>query len=256
MITKKHLSSKANRPYLRSKQSKYLMKDIKGVVLHWTANTDRGATARANTKYFNRSYKGDFPFYEYNNRRFNYGSAHYIVDDMEIVEAVPPTEMAFHCGDTSYLKLNRHVPNLRTSNPNAHFIGIEICVNEGSNYIQTLKNVKTLIYQLNQQFNLPSDMSKLYRHYDISGKDCPKQFQPYEDNRSFDWNWVLFKDWLKNGDLELLTLELNFLKEELKQANNKIYTLNTSKQRLKDDNKPKLTFWEKVKRFFKNLNEK
>jgi N-acetylmuramoyl-L-alanine amidase CwlA len=226
MITKQHLTSPANRPYLRSKNAKHIIKP-QGIVLHWTANLDKGATAKANRNYFNRKAKGNYPFYEYTDKKFNYGSSHYIVDDKNIIEAIPPTEMAYHCGDTSYLKLGRHLPELRTYGTNRQYIGIEICVNKDSDYMKTLKNVKELIDLLNTQFNFKKDYSQLYRHYDISGKDCPKQFQPYKDDRNFDWNWLMFKEWLSSG----LCLDVNTLAEnrliKVRELENEISFLNT-----------------------------
>jgi len=60
----------------------------KGLVIHWTANERKGADAVANRNYFNK------PTTE--------ASAHYIVDDWQIVRCLPEIEMGYHVGAKSY----------------------------------------------------------------------------------------------------------------------------------------------------------
>jgi hypothetical protein len=60
----------------------------KALVIHWTANESKGADARANRSYFNQS--------------TTEASAHYIVDDAEIIRCLPENEMGYHVGAKSY----------------------------------------------------------------------------------------------------------------------------------------------------------
>ena len=60
---------------------------VKGVVIHWVANTNTSATANRN-------------FFE--NRKLgktNFGSAHYIVGlKGEVIQCLPDNELAYHVG--------------------------------------------------------------------------------------------------------------------------------------------------------------
>jgi N-acetylmuramoyl-L-alanine amidase CwlA len=128
---------------------------LKGIVVHWTANTSAGADARANRNYFNTTSRSC--------------SAHYIVDDHEIVRCIPDNEVAFHVGATSYTNFADSIRE--GQNPNNLLIGIEMCVNSDGDWNKTYFNTIDLIIDLFNKYNLTSD--NLYRHYDITGKNCP-----------------------------------------------------------------------------------
>ena len=102
-------------PY--SRPGKPLSK-VKGIVVHWTANEGKGANAKRNRDYFESLKSGGK----------GYASAHYIVDDKEIILCVPENEMAYHVGAETY----------RTSRfgsyPNATTIGVEMCVNADGDF--------------------------------------------------------------------------------------------------------------------------
>lgn len=85
-IKKKHLTGN---PYTRP--GKRLDK-VRGIVIHWTANMNKGADDEAHYRYFNSSAIS----------ARSYASAHYFVDQDSILEIVPPTEMAYHVGATRY----------------------------------------------------------------------------------------------------------------------------------------------------------
>lgn len=129
----------------------------KGLVIHWTANTGRGANAWANRNYFNTTDRA--------------ASAHYIVDDKEIIQCLPENEMAYHVGANSYKsaalqRLSRY--------PNDCTIGIEICVNSDGNFEKALRNAVELAADICHRYGW--NRNNLWRHYDITGKDCPKFF--------------------------------------------------------------------------------
>ena len=146
-----------NRPFRK-------LKKLKGIVVHWTANIDKGANALANYSYFNRPKP---------NQNVVYGSAHYIVDDSTILRVVPDDEEAYHVGATTYKPLvygKLGVPS--GDSPNYYTIGIEMCVNSDGNFVKTRQNTIDLIQHLCNVHNL--SRNDLYRHFDITGKDCPK----------------------------------------------------------------------------------
>src|SRR5690606_3647362 len=82
-------------------------------------------------------------------------SWHIVVDEKEAIEAIPLDEIAYHAG-------NR--------NGNNKSIGIEIC--ESGNRQKTLENTVKLVAKMLHDRNWNVD--KLMRHYDWSGKNCPR----------------------------------------------------------------------------------
>lgn len=64
----------------------------------------------------------------------------------------------------SYNRIGNRGGNLNT-------VGIETCVNYGSNYINTMRNTAYIVGKLIDQFDLP--VGRVKQHNDFSGKDCP-----------------------------------------------------------------------------------
>lgn len=101
-------------------------------------------------------------------------SFHIVVDEKEAVECLPLTENAWHSGDGSAAKSGN-----RTS------IGVEIC--ESGNYAKTLDNAAGLVASMLKERGWGVD--RLRRHYDWSGKICPRLM--YDSGK---WTgWVAFK---------------------------------------------------------------
>jgi uncharacterized protein YraI len=155
-ITQDLLSSKQNRPFLRDPNA-YSLRKLKGVVAHWTANTNRGAHAKANRNYFNNTDR--------------YASAHYIVDDRSIIHCIPDNEVAYHVGATRYKADGDRIREGQLS-PNYFLVGFEMCVNADGDWNKTYRNSVALAAHLLRKYAL--NTNDLYRHYDITGKDCPK----------------------------------------------------------------------------------
>ena len=65
---------------------------------------------------------------------------------------------------SSYNRIGNRGGNLNT-------VGIETCVNQGSNYINTMRNTAYIVGKLIDQFDLP--VNRVKQHNDFSGKDCP-----------------------------------------------------------------------------------
>lgn len=121
------------------------------IVLHYTANN--GDTALNNAKYFYDTYRG--------------ASAHYFVDENEIVQVVEDKNVAWHCGATSYVH-----PSCRNSNS----IGIEMCsrINSSGNYYildDVVYRTYDLVKSLMEAYSIP--IENVIRHYDVTGKICP-----------------------------------------------------------------------------------
>ena len=96
-------------------------------------------------------------------------SWHIVVDEKEAIEAIPLTELAYHAG-------NR--------NGNNKSIGIEMC--ESGNRNKVLDNTVKLVAKMLHERKWGID--RLKRHYDWSGKNCPRILN-YENWKG----WELFK---------------------------------------------------------------
>ncbi|CDG02090.1 Putative N-acetylmuramoyl-L-alanine amidase family 2 (fragment) [Clostridium chauvoei JF4335] len=133
---------------------------IKYLVIHGTGNkTD---TAINNAKYFNACDRQ--------------ASAHYFVDDNDIVQVVEEFNGAWHCGDG----YNRNGIN------NQNSIGIEMCCTNYTYSDATVKNTIELVKELQHKYGIPNE--RVVRHYDASYKCCPSGFA---DNN---WEkWIEFK---------------------------------------------------------------
>ncbi len=129
----------------------------KGLVIHWTANEGKGADAVANRNYFNK------PTTE--------ASAHYCVDDKQIVRCLPETEMGYHVGAKSY---KPEALKQLSSYPNDCTIGIEMCVNQDGDFRAMYQRTVELAADILKRHGWSVD--KLWRHYDITGKNCPAYF--------------------------------------------------------------------------------
>ncbi|MDH6351947.1 N-acetylmuramoyl-L-alanine amidase [Brevibacillus sp. 1238] len=138
----------------------------KGLVIHWTANEGKGADAVANRNYFNK------PTTE--------ASAHYIVDDRQIIRCLPETEMGYHVGAKSYKP--EAVARL-SSYPNNATIGIEMCVNADGDFKVMYQRTVELAADILKRYGWSVD--KLWRHFDITGKNCPAYFVSDDFSRRF-----------------------------------------------------------------------
>jgi uncharacterized protein YgiM (DUF1202 family) len=146
---------------------------VSGLVIHWTANTSRGADAISNRNYFDTQ-----------DQRQSYASAHYVVDQDRIIRCIPETEMAYHVGALQY---NQNTLNLlNTTYPNDCTIGIEWCVNEGNDFNETWNKVAWLAADICRRYGL-DPMTHMIRHYDVTWKDCPHFFTPNAPNGEEGW---------------------------------------------------------------------
>jgi len=159
-ITRKLLTHPVSRPSLRN-PVKYRISEVKAIVIHWTANTAPTATAINNRNYFNL---GSRP-----------ASAHYIVDDHSVVQCLPETEVGYHCGDKplgQYKPAGKALIKGTKWTPNYFTLGVEMCVNEGSEWETILLETVSLTAVLILKYKL--EISSLFRHFDITGKLCPR----------------------------------------------------------------------------------
>lgn len=83
---------------------------------------------------------------------------HIVVDQLQAIECIPLNKVAYHAGDGA------------SGTGNDKSIGLEIC--ESGNRSKTLENAIEVTAEILHQHNWGID--KLKRHYDWSGKNCPR----------------------------------------------------------------------------------
>lgn len=124
------------------------LKEINAIVIHYTANP--GATAQNNRDYFEGLKNG----------KGTKASSHFIVGlDGEVIQCIPSSEMAY------------------ANNPRNHdTLSIECCHPDASGKFNdaTYQTVVQLAAWLCKAFKVSPD--NVIRHYDVSGKDCPKYY--------------------------------------------------------------------------------
>lgn len=158
-------------------QSKMLA--IKGVAIHWVANPNSSAIN-------NRNYFNNLPTINKTNREkaekegkkftARYASSHEIIGlDGELVICIPKNEVAYHVGANSYTSKAK---TLFGNSPNRYLYGIEACHPdwEGKFNDKTYKTLVNRVADLLIEFNLIPSKDTIWRHYDVTGKDCPRYY--------------------------------------------------------------------------------
>lgn len=119
-----------------------IKRPIQYIVVHNTGNPK--STARNERDYLT------------NPKNTSSTSFNIVVDEKEIIEAIPVNEVAFHAGD---------------SEGNRKGIGIELC--ESGDFEKTKANAAKLIAYLMKHYDIP--LSNVKTHHDFSGKQCPRK---------------------------------------------------------------------------------
>lgn len=130
------------------------LREISAVVVHYVGNPDSSAKN-------NRSYFQNLAL-----THETYASAHFLVGlEGEILQCVPLTELAY-CSNTA----------------NDYSISIEVCHADetGEFGAQTMESLQALVAWLCETFSLDPS-TDVIRHYDVTGKICPKFYVENED---------------------------------------------------------------------------
>ncbi|GAA0101696.1 hypothetical protein UT300012_24110 [Paraclostridium bifermentans] len=129
-------------------------RNIDYIVMHETLNFGKGNGAKMHQEYFQSNKRGV--------------SAHYVVDDKNVINVVNDKDIAYHAGRNI-----RKGDDPRRNISNNNSIGIELCVNEDSDWRKTRENGVHLVAYLLVKYGLTPD--KVYNHHDVSGKEhCPE----------------------------------------------------------------------------------
>lgn len=169
VITDKFLTvNKWSRPGIKKKN------DPKGIEIHWVANPNTSAIA--NWNYF-ESRKGG---------KFDFGSTQYIIDLLgQIFRCIPDDEIAYSSGSKTY---KDGIVSKLGNPPYYNTVSIELTHPDwsGKPTKETYNSCVDLCVNLCTKYKLTA--ANIYRHYDITGKDCPKY---YVENPA---EWAKFKD--------------------------------------------------------------
>ena len=129
------------------------MGQIKGIVVHYTANP--GSSAQANRNYFEG-------LKDSGERK---ASSHFVIGlDGEVIQCIPSSEISYASNDR-----------------NKDTLSIECCHPDESGEFNkaTYTSLVQLVAWLCKRFDL--EASDVIRHYDVTGKECPKYFVEHED---------------------------------------------------------------------------
>ena len=129
------------------------LEEVNGIVIHYTANP--GTTAEQNRSYF-ESLKDTGE---------TYASSHFVIGmEGEIIQCVPCNEIAYASNDR-----------------NGDTISIECCIPDDTGKFTdaTYGSLIKLVVWLMGRYDLTTD--QVIRHYDVTGKDCPKYYVEHTD---------------------------------------------------------------------------
>ncbi len=140
-------------PYSRPELS---LEEVNGIVVHYVANPC--STARENRNYFEslKDQTGSSP---------TSVSSHFVIGlEGEVVQCIPLSEVAY-----------------ASNNRNSDTISIECCHPDetGRFYDSTYNSLVQLCAYLCREFDLKPEA--VIRHYDVTGKICPKYYVEHED---------------------------------------------------------------------------
>lgn len=131
------------------------LQEINGVVIHYVGNP--GTSAQANRNYFESLSNGT---------EGTYASAHFIVGlEGEVLQCIPLTEISY-----------------ASNSRNDDTVAIEVCHEDDSGQFSpvTYEQVVELTAWLCDTFSLKPN-TDVIRHYDVTGKICPRYYVEHED---------------------------------------------------------------------------
>lgn len=131
------------------------LEKVNGVVIHYVGNPD--TTAQANRNYFESLSSGE---------EGTYASSHFVVGlEGEVIQCVPLSEIAY-----------------ASNGRNNDTVAIEVCHPDETGEFSpvTYDRVVELTAWLCREFKLDPE-EDVIRHYDITGKVCPKYFVDHPD---------------------------------------------------------------------------
>lgn len=171
MEIKQYPASSANYGGSRSAGS------IKYIVIHYTGND--GDTAMNNAKYYaNNTVKA---------------SAHYFVDDKEVIQSVADLRVAWAVGGSKYATASTTGGGkLYGKCTNSNSISIELCDVQKNGKLEpnadTVERALALVRTLMAKYGIPQE--NVIRHFDVTGKLCPAYWTGTAKWKAEFWNKI------------------------------------------------------------------
>lgn len=141
---------------------------VQAIVVHYTANPH--ANAEDHQEFFDGADGGNY----------RYAGAHIFVDKDEAVEVIPLNEVAYQANEREpkLATLRATAPYYPEGNANLLTLSIEMCIEEdGSFHPNTVERTRLVVKYLQDKFpQLKDTKNRVVRHYDVTGKICPKPF--------------------------------------------------------------------------------
>ena len=169
---------------------------IKFLIVHFTANDNLGATDIANAKYFARAYKTISGVnYESNGTtKFRVGATNKVIDEDSVATVIPVGEYAPNAGDRQLDYNNGYKGQTALAASVNHrqnwmSISYELCNND--NWQATVDNAVEELARDIVLYDLEKNDVQIKRHYDFSGKICPRAF--VKDTAA--WNTFVDRVW-------------------------------------------------------------
>lgn len=170
---------------------------VKARVWHGTANLNPTAGDEMHQKYVGRAYtkkwnteKGKYEFFEADGKTlFRFGGAHVFIDKDSATITVPLDEVVWGCGDrplpydNGYKGQTKLAAEIFNNQNNYYTWNIELCMNDMNAWGNVLENAIEFVAA-----RMPGAGIANYRHYDMTGKNCPGPFvNPAAANSDKDW---------------------------------------------------------------------
>lgn len=160
----------------------YKLLGVLGIVIHWTANP--GASDENHGAFFDGADGGGG----------RYAGAHMFVDKDSATLIIPVDEIAYQANEKAckIAKLKGSIKRADGStyhgDANVTTLSLELCVEkDGTIHPDTIKRAEKIVAEWCKKYKLT--VNDIYRHYDVTGKMCPK---PFVDNP------LLFTSFKKN----------------------------------------------------------
>jgi len=178
--------------------------NIKFIVIHYTGNPGKGANAMAHYRYLQTATR--------------YGSAHYFVDDHEIIQVIGDSQVAWACGD------NQGHGTALNGCTNQNSISIEMCVNSDGDFNKTLYYTIELTKELLRLY----PHARVCRHYDVSRKSCPAMMAGANNPK-----WNSFLEEIKKPRKLILDLSKDSISKEVTRGGNMKQSANVGSNKKK-----------------------
>ena len=200
-------------PYITGNARTNILKtSTEYIVIHDTGSPGKGANAAAHNRYIKTIE---------NNPDESPKSWHYSIGNDGIYQHLPLDEVGYHAGDGRLVYgdiWSSGGYDDRIGGGNRNGIGIESCIDEGSDYTYTMRIMAKLVAELLIKYNLGFDRIK--QHWHFSGKNCPQVMRG--SNRWNEFLYLVKLEYFAKTELKGATFEWTSLTPEIMDNTGKV----------------------------------